>query len=237
MGFGRQEARAALLSCDKDVSRAATRILARRELEEAAAAARQAEVEQRRQVDDLVGRCEDGKKVSLPRLAQLEEMGYDRPVAAEALRRCCNDLNGTLGLLAEEAEILALTVYQRSSRRAAHRKNAESLVAMGFERRAAYDALAAAGGDINVATSRLAAVPLNGPDTERVAPMNMVVADLEAEAEAMEAAADAEAASAAVNSGLKDALIAAHEDYEAPRLEFEEAAIGLYMAAINAALC
>jgi len=75
MGFGRQEARAALLSCDKDVSRAATRILARRELEEAAAAARQAEVEQRRQVDDLVGRCEDGKKVSLPRLAQLEEMG------------------------------------------------------------------------------------------------------------------------------------------------------------------
>uniref|UniRef100_A0A7S0NWI6 UBA domain-containing protein n=1 Tax=Calcidiscus leptoporus TaxID=127549 RepID=A0A7S0NWI6_9EUKA len=105
MGFDSRTARAALLACGKDVLRAAACIVEKRD---AALRLRRSDQLRREQQRELVafGTTAAGHHVALDALNSLVSLGYPRPLAAEALRRCENNMDASLTqLTSEEAQV------------------------------------------------------------------------------------------------------------------------------------
>lgn len=253
MGFEAHEAGAALLSCGKDVSRSAARIVERRAAEVRERAERRQRRNEQRELRSF-GRTPSGKLVHLRALNSLSDMGYPRPLAAEALRLADNDPDAALTTLSSRAsqEELQIALCERQSAREADRASVaeraahvDTMCAMGFERDAACRALDRARNDVTAAITALT----SGARLDEAGPTSGS-APAAASAPASSAAADAAEAEeeeglgreswredlGIEESGLGDAVAASERTYEAASLQAEGAAIQVYLAAVAMAL-
>jgi hypothetical protein len=145
MGFSAVEARRALRFSGQDVQRAAEFAVEERrkkfEQKEKDRRARQEMKDQRR-----YGRTPGGKAVDMTKLDQLVSMDYEKLLAAEALRQCENDLQLALDVLSDPSTHEALQISLASSRPRPSRGRVDEeslaeLIAMGFDRASATQAL------------------------------------------------------------------------------------------------
>lgn len=174
MGFEPADAHAALLACGKDVGRAIEWIIAERERRDRERSAEAVRQHARRRVLKY-GKTTAGSLVDAALLAQLVEMGFDEPVAAEALRRHGNDHLRTIESLSsaeERAAISAACAAAAHTRRPKKPRGAlrplptgsgeaepsaaaARLSELGFEAAAIEVALHAADGDVDRAAEIL----------------------------------------------------------------------------------
>ncbi|KAK9817072.1 hypothetical protein WJX72_009049 [[Myrmecia] bisecta] len=138
MGFSSSEAVRALRFCQGDENQAAEFIVNQRQK----ATERKAQDTRRRQLvreQRSFGRTATGALVNAEALTQLQALGYERVLAAEALRQADNDMQPALDALLDpaQAEALQLTVVrgmQGKKRRLGQAASADvsRLTAMGF---------------------------------------------------------------------------------------------------------
>jgi len=155
MGFTDLESRVALRACGKDLNRAITYALNKREQKQ-----EKEEEERRRQKERKqqlkYGKTSKGKLVSLEALNGLKEMGFQEDLIVEALRQTDNDVQQTLTLLAESREMLQMSINARS-RKSHSRKpvvdqqQVNELVGMGFSESLAKGTLETTQGDLQAA--------------------------------------------------------------------------------------
>ncbi|KAK4854186.1 hypothetical protein QYF36_020239 [Acer negundo] len=157
MGFKEQEAKRALRISNQDVGTAIDFLV-----EEKAKRAQQREDNNRRRREiaeqKQYGMTPMKKAVDLQRLKALVSIGYEKELAAEALRRNENDTEKALDDLTNPESNSSIQLEIESRKRKRHQKstnvNIEQLVAMGFERSAVVEA-SRAGGSIEQIMQRL----------------------------------------------------------------------------------
>ncbi|KAI8468889.1 MAG: hypothetical protein J3K34DRAFT_522552 [Monoraphidium minutum] len=171
MGYSKQEASRALRFCSGDVGAAVPFIADQRQRQEERAA------ERRRQRSWLSERAAFGKTprgvyVDRVPLEQLVGLGYERGLAAEALRAAENDLQAALDTLGDAVKSGALQLAvlaqqikeeQEGPQQDVKAKHVRRLVEMGFPEKAARLALRESGGSFEDAVEQLAAA-LGGGD-------------------------------------------------------------------------
>ncbi|KAI9191259.1 hypothetical protein LWI28_005956 [Acer negundo] len=157
MGFKEQDAKRALRISNQDVGTAIDFLV-----EEKAKRAQQREDNNRRRREiaeqKQYGMTPMKKAVDLQRLKALVSIGYEKELAAEALRRNENDTEKALDDLTNPESNSSIQLEIESRKRKRHQKstnvNIEQLVAMGFERSAVVEA-SRAGGSIEQIMQRL----------------------------------------------------------------------------------
>ncbi|KAK3213063.1 hypothetical protein Dsin_017769 [Dipteronia sinensis] len=157
MGFKERDAKRALRISNQDVGTAIDFLV-----EEKAKRARKREDNNRRR-REIVEQKQYGmtplkKAVDLQRLKALVSIGYEKELAAEALRRNENDTEKALDDLTNPESNSSIQLEIESRKRKRHQKstnvNIEQLVSMGFERSAVVEA-SRAGGSIEQIMHRL----------------------------------------------------------------------------------
>ncbi|KAK1549349.1 hypothetical protein Q3G72_000567 [Acer saccharum] len=157
MGFKEQDAKRALRISNQDVGTAIDFLV-----EEKAKRAQKREDNNRRR-REIVEQKQYGmtplkKAVDLQRLKALVSIGYEKELAAEALRRNENDTEKALDDLTNPESNSSIQLEIESRKRKRHQKstnvNIEQLVSMGFERSAVVEA-SRAGGSIEQIMHRL----------------------------------------------------------------------------------
>ncbi|CAM6119310.1 unnamed protein product [Calypogeia fissa] len=142
MGFAAVESRRALRMCGQDVHRAIEFTMEekrkKQEQREKDRRVRRELREQRR-----FGKTPRGKVVDMTKLNELASIGYERSVAAEALRQCENDFQRALDVVSNPAAYAALQVSleARPPRRQVDDAALTTLLSMGFDRERAIQAL------------------------------------------------------------------------------------------------
>ena len=173
MGYSRREAARALRFCGGDAGAAVTFIGEQREKQRARAD------ERRRQRAWLAertayGKTDGGLYVDRALLEQLEPLGYERALAAEALRARGNDLQAALDVLTDPVRRGALQLAavarqikeQEQGPQDVDAGKVARLLEMGFGERDARLALKAAGGSFRRAVARLTGGGDEGGDGE-----------------------------------------------------------------------
>jgi len=213
MGFDPRAARAALLACSKDVSRAAARILEKRTAAERERRERRLRKEQQRELRSF-GKTVGGHSVDLEGLAALQSLGYSKALAAEALRRAENHVDAALTqLTSEEAQQeLQVAVLERL--------DMEACIAERPPPRAADPAGAG--------------LP-SGEDAGSGAMSGAISAPAVLPGAATPSWADAEEEQAVEESGLREAISSAERSYEEVALHDEGVALKMYLDAVCAA--
>ncbi|KAK2661339.1 hypothetical protein Ddye_007872 [Dipteronia dyeriana] len=148
MGFKEQDAKRALRISNQDVGTAIDFLV-----EEKAKRARKREDNNRRRREiaeqKQYGMTPLKKAVDLQRLKALVSIGYEKELAAEALRRNENDTEKALDDLTNPESNSSIQLEIESRKRKRHQKstnvNIEQLVSMGFERSAVVEASRAGG--------------------------------------------------------------------------------------------
>lgn len=149
MGFRERDAKRALRISNQDVSSAVDFLV-----EQKAKRAQKREEDIRRR-DEIMEQKKYGttplkKAVDLQKLNQLVSIGFDKELAAEALRRNENDAEKALDDLTNPETNSSIQVYIESRKRKrqsqAVNTSVEALVGMGFERSRVVEAFQAAGG-------------------------------------------------------------------------------------------
>ncbi|KAI9191580.1 hypothetical protein LWI28_010348 [Acer negundo] len=157
MGFKEQDAKRALRISNQDVGTAIDFLV-----EEKAKRAQKREDNNRRRREiaeqKQYGMTPLKKAVDLQRLKALVSIGYEKELAAEALRRNENDTEKALDDLTNPESNSSIQLEIESRKRKRHQKstnvNIEQLVSMGFERSAVVEA-SRAGGSIEQIMQRL----------------------------------------------------------------------------------
>ncbi|TXG61927.1 hypothetical protein EZV62_013290 [Acer yangbiense] len=157
MGFKEQDAKRALRISNQDVGTAIDFLV-----EEKAKRAQKREDNNRRRREiaeqKQYGMTPLKKAVDLQRLKALVSIGYEKELAAEALRRNENDTEKALDDLTNPESNSSIQLEIESRKRKRHQKstnvNIEQLVSMGFERSAVVEA-SRAGGSIEQIMHRL----------------------------------------------------------------------------------
>lgn len=148
MGFTTKQSRRALRMCGQDVQRAVEFAIEEREK------IAKKEEEDRQRYRDIreqksYGRTPLGKVVDMKKLTELASIGYERPLAAEALRRNENDFQKALDELTDPASNSSLQGSLESRRRkrkkSLRQEDIADMIAMGFERGKAETALLRSG--------------------------------------------------------------------------------------------
>eukprot|EP00250_Pteridium_aquilinum_P008039 c17618_g1_i1 orf=121-1794(+) len=172
MGFSAKDAQRALRVSAQDVNSAIEFLMEERRKK----LGRQEEdrrLEKRRRELKGFGMTASGKVVDFSKLDELVSIGYDKVLAAEALRQNENDFNAALDILTDPSRNVALQSTVLSTRRERPRKqlNEESiqeLLAMGFQRDKAVQALQNTS-DVHEAVTQLLAGGGTTEATESVA--------------------------------------------------------------------
>lgn len=148
IGFTTKQSRRALRMCGQDVQRAVEFAIEERER------IAKKEEEDRQRYRDIreqksYGRTLLGKVVEMTKLTELASIGYERPLAAEALRRNENDFQKALDELTDPASNSSLQGSLESRRRkrkkSLRQEDIADMIAMGFERGKAETALLRSG--------------------------------------------------------------------------------------------
>ncbi|XP_038890750.1 NEDD8 ultimate buster 1 [Benincasa hispida] len=148
MGFKEREAKRALRMCHQDVCKAVDFLF-----EERAKRERRREEDIRRQEEimeqKLYGMTPSKKAVNLQILKELASIGYEKELAAEALRRNENDLQKALDdLISPESNSVIQNAIESRKRKRQHKTAddaVDNLVRMGFDRTKAGAAFEAGG--------------------------------------------------------------------------------------------
>ncbi|PQM42024.1 NEDD8 ultimate buster 1 [Prunus yedoensis var. nudiflora] len=158
MGFRERDAKRALRISNQDVSSAVDFLV-----EQKAKRAQKREEDIRRR-DEIMEQKKYGttplkKAVDLQKLNQLVSIGFEKELAAEALRRNENDAEKALDDLTNPETNSSIQVYIESRKRKrqsqAVNTSVEALVGMGFERSRVVEAFQAAGGTMEQVLQQL----------------------------------------------------------------------------------
>lgn len=148
IGFTTKQSRRALRMCGQDVQRAVEFAIEERER------IAKKEEEDRQHYREIreqksYGRTAMGKVVDMTKLTELASIGYERPLAAEALRRNENDFEKALDELTDPDSNSALqgslVSRQRKRRKSPQEEDIAEMMSMGFERGKAEAALLRSG--------------------------------------------------------------------------------------------
>lgn len=148
IGFTTKQSRRALRMCGQDVQRAVEFAIEERER------IAKKEEEDRQHYREIreqksYGRTAMGKVVDMTKLTELASIGYERPLAAEALRRNENDFEKALDELTDPDSNSALqgslVSRQRKRRKSLQEEDIAEMMSMGFERGKAEAALLRSG--------------------------------------------------------------------------------------------
>lgn len=144
MGYKEREAKRALKMNEQDVESAINFLVEEREMK----AKKQADnIKRQREIREQknYGKTPLGKAVELQRLEQLVSIGFERELAAEALRQQENDAEKALDYLTNPELNSKLQLDIESKKRKRQQKNTEAriseLVSMGFERSRVIEAV------------------------------------------------------------------------------------------------
>ncbi|CAJ1975612.1 unnamed protein product [Sphenostylis stenocarpa] len=170
MGFGERDAKRALRMNNQDVGGAidflAEEKAKKLQMEEEDSQRRKEIKEQRR-----YGLTPLKKAVDLERLKELVSIGFEKELAAEALRKNENDTQKALDDLTnpETNSALQVTIDSRKRKRQIQARDSvvEKVVQMGFERERVV-AAAVAGGSVEQVLQRLTAQPVAGPTSASI---------------------------------------------------------------------
>uniref|UniRef100_A0A182PLB2 UBA domain-containing protein n=1 Tax=Anopheles epiroticus TaxID=199890 RepID=A0A182PLB2_9DIPT len=162
-GYSTKECRIALRACSNDVEASIEFIHNRRQMRETNEKRSERERKLYKTIDHTASGGEGFERLKLDLVDQLMEMGYPEALAALALKRSANDINGALNELERNKDALQTELLRTVS---VDEELQTKLEALGFERKLAHAALKLMANDYDRATNYLLANVQGGQHSE-----------------------------------------------------------------------